>query len=137
FLKYNHFLASSLQLEFAIIGDQCVITMVSSPRGVPLEFGFELFYGALINTMRGLLNTPELCLRMEFPYPKPAHAELYYPVFGRDVQFDCVRGRILFPRSLLRTQLPSSNPVLRNLYAAECARLLADLEEDTSIAERT
>jgi AraC-like DNA-binding protein len=137
FLKYNHLLASSLQLEFESIGDQCILTMVSTPGGVSIEFGYELFYGALINTMRGLLNAPELCLRMEFPYPKPAHSELYYPVFGRDVHFDRVCGRILVPQKLLGTQLPSSNPVLRKLYAAECARLLADLEEETSVAERT
>lgn len=137
FLKYNHLLASSLQLEFATLGEQCVLTIVNSPRGVPIEFGYELFYGGLINTLRNLLNAPDLCLRMEFPYPKPAHADLYYPVFGPDLEFDSLRARILIPSKLLGTKLPSSNPVLRNLYAAECARLLADLEEETSIAERT
>ena len=68
-------------------------------------------------------------LRMELPYPEPAHSAFYYKVFGEDVHFDCVRGRILFHRDLLDTPLPSSNPALRNLYEAECARLLADLEE--------
>ncbi|MEZ5573424.1 MAG: AraC family transcriptional regulator [Halioglobus sp.] len=137
FMKYNHLLASGLHLEFEVIDDQCILTMISTPGGTSIEFGYELLYGALINTLRGLLNTPKLCLRMELPYPQPAHSDLYFEVFGRDVHFNCVRGRILFHQDLLGTQLPSSNPVLRNLYEAECARLLADLEEETSIAART
>jgi AraC-like DNA-binding protein len=137
FFKYHHLLASSLNFEFEIVGEQCILTMASPPVDMSLEFGYELLYGGFINTLRGLLNAPELCLRMELPYPKPAHADIYYEVFGEDVHFDCVQGRILCPRSLLDTTMPSSNPVLRDLYAAECARLLADLEEETSVAEQT
>ncbi len=137
FLKYNHLLASGLHLEFETIGEQCILTMASNPGDASIEFGYELLYGAIINTLRGLLNAPGLCLRMEVPYPRPAHSALYYEVFGADVHFNCVRGRILFHRDLLNTPLPSSNPVLRNLYEAECARLLADLEEENSVAEQT
>jgi AraC-like DNA-binding protein len=137
FLKYTHLLATDLDIEFETVGEQCILTQASTPGGLSIEFGYELFYGALINTLRGLLNAPDLCLRMELPYSQPAHSALYYEVFGEDVHFDCVRGRILFHRDLLDTQLPSSNPVLRNLYEAECARLLADLEEENSVAKRT
>lgn len=137
FLKYNHLLASGLHFEFETVGEQCILTMVTTPAEASLEFGYELFYGALINTLRGLLNAPELTLHMEFPYPEPAHCALYYEVFGAELIFDKVQGRILFDRDLLSTALPSSNPVLRNLYEAECARLLADLEEEKSVAERT
>lgn len=137
FLKYSHLLASGLHFEFETVGEQCVLTIVSTPGAVSIEFGYELFYGALINTLRGLLNAPDLYLRMEMPYGEPAHSALYYDVFGEDIHFNTPQGRILFHRNLLGTPLPSSNPVLRNLYEAECARLLADLEEEHSAAERT
>jgi len=138
FLKYCHLLASGLDLEFETIGKQCVLTLVTTPtEASSIEFAYELLYGALINTLRGLLNAPDLSLRMELPYPEPAHSDFYYKVFGPDVHFDSVRGRILFHRDLLDTPLPSSNPVLRNLYEAECARLLSDLEEGGSVAEQT
>ncbi len=137
FLKYNHLLASGLHFEFETVAEQCILTIVSTPGDVSIEFGYELFYGALINTLRGLLNAPELRMRMEFPYPRPDHFELYYELFGDDIHFDTPQGRIAFHRDLLNTPLPSSNPVLRNLYEAECARLLADLEEENSVAERT
>jgi AraC-like DNA-binding protein len=136
-IKYHHLLASSLHLELETSGDQCVLTLVTPPDMAVIEFGYELVYGALINTLRGLLNAPDLCLRMEVPYPEPAHSAFYYEVLGEDIRFGCVRGRIIFHRDLLDTPLPSSNPVLRNLYEAECARLLADLEEEDSVAEQT
>lgn len=138
FLKYCHLLASGLDLEFETIDEQCILTLVTTPaEESSIEFAFELLYGALINTLRGLLNAPDLILRMEFPYPEPAHSAFYYEVLGPDIHFDSFQGRILFHRDLLDTPLPSSNPVLRNLYEAECARLLADLEEGLSAAEQT
>lgn len=136
-LKYHHLLASGIQLELETIGEQCVLTLVSTPSDVSVEFEYELLYGAFINTLRGLLNAPDLCLRMELPYPEPAHSSVYYEALGKAVYFNCERGGILFHRDLLGTPIPSSNPVLGSLYEAECARLLADLEEEKSVAEQT
>ena len=137
FLKYYHLLAPALHLEFEVLGERCVLTTVNNPEGAPLEFSYELMYGAIINTLRGLLNSPDLQVRIEVPYAEPAHCSLYYPVFGNDVHFNCVRGRISFPRQLLDSPLPSSNPALRSLYEAECVRLLADLQGEDSVAEQT
>lgn len=137
FLKYYHLLAPALHLEYEIVGERCVLSIASSPAETPLDFGFELICGAMLNTLRGLLNRDELRLQLEVPYAAPAHAARYFEVFGPDVQFNCVTGRIAFKRELLSTPLPSSNPALRSLYEGECARLLADLQGATSVAEQT
>lgn len=137
FLKYYHLLAPALHLEYEIVGERCVLTTASSLAETPLDFGFELMCGAMLNTLRGLLNRDDLQLHLEVPYAAPPHAARYFEVFGRDVQFNCVAGRIAFHRDLLLTPLPSSNPALRSLYESECARLLADLEEENSVAEQT
>ena len=137
FLKYYHLLAPALQLEFEILEDRCFLTTVSSPDDLLEEFSYELMYAAILNTLRGLLNKPDLQMRIELPYPEPDHSAFYHQVFGDDIHFDCLRGRISFGRELLRTPLPSSNTALRNLYEAECARLLADLEEEDAVAEQT
>lgn len=136
-LKYCHLLSTGLHLEFEEIGDQCVLSILTSPGDLNVEFSYELLYGAFINTVRGMVNDPSLQMRMELPYPRPDHAAQYYEVLGEDTHFDCPRGRIMCDRALMATQLPSSNPALRRLYEAECARLLADLENDDSVAERT
>ena len=137
FLKYYHLLAPALHIEFEIVADTCVMTTAVSFADAPLEFSYELMYGAMLNTLRGLLNKDDLQLHIEAPYPEPAHAQRYYEVLGNDVHFNCVQGRISFPADLLDTPLPSSNPALRTLYENECARLLADLEEEDSVTERT
>jgi AraC-like DNA-binding protein len=137
FLKYYHLLAPALQLEFDLQDERCVLTTVSDPGDIPAAFSYELVYGAVLNTLRGLLNLPSLQVRVEMPFPEPAHSAIYYEVFGEDVHFGAVQGRISFPRSLLSTPLPSSNPALRALYEQECARLLADLEGEDSVAEQT
>lgn len=136
-LKYCHLLSTGLHLELEEIGEQCILSILTTPGDLNIEFSYELLYGAFINTVRGMVNDQTFQVRMELPYPKPAHAELYYEVLGGDTHFDCPRGRILFDRAWMAAELPSSNPALRRLYEAECARLLADLENDDSVAERT
>ena len=137
FMKYYHLLSPALHLEFETVDDECIVRIFTADYDGPEEFGYELVYGGLINTLRGMLDLPELCMRMELPYSAPGHADLYYEVLGPDVHFDKVQARIVFPRELLGTPLPSSNPVLRQLFESECARLLADLEEEKSVAEQT
>lgn len=137
FLKYYHLLSPALYLEFEVRNDRCLLTTVSTPQENPIEFAYELMYGAILNTLRGMLNMPDLALQVEVPYSAPKHAAMYYEVFGDGVLFDQPRGRVSFDSALLDTPLPSSNPALRTLYEEECSRLLADLEEEDSIAEQT
>ncbi len=136
FLAYYHLLSPALQIEFETRDNRCFLTTLSTPEETPLEFGCELMYAGILNTIQGLLNRTDLKMRVELPYPKPPHADLYYEVFGDDVHFDCLHRRISYDASLMATPLPSSNPALRALYEEECARLLADLEQN-SVAEQT
>ena len=41
------------------------------------------------------------------------------------------------PNSVMRRTLPTSNPTLRGLYEAECARLLAHLADSSSCTDKT
>jgi len=136
FLNYYHVLSPALEIEFEIKDERCFITTVSRPGELDLQFSCELMYGAIINTLQGLLNKPDLEMRLELPYSQPAHGSLYTDIFGNDVHFDCRHQRISFNQSLMAAELPSSNPALRNLYEQECARLLTDLEKN-SVAEQS
>ncbi len=137
FLKYYHLLSPALYLEFEVVGNQAVFTIVSTPEENPIDFAYEMMFAAFLNTLRGLLGLDHMTLNVEFPYPAPMHAAEYYRIFGDEVQFNSVRGRIRVDMDLLDTPLPSSNPALRSLYEEECARLLADLEEEDSVVEQT
>ena len=135
FLKYYHLLSPALQIEFEVRDKRCYFTTLSTPEETPVEFGCELLYGSFLNTVQGLLNKPELHLRLELPYPKPAHSDFYFETFGTDIHFNCLQRRISFSEDLMATTLPSSNPALRTLYEQECARLLADLEKNSVVEQ--
>ena len=135
FLRYYHLLSPALQIEFETRDKRCFLTTLSTPEDTPVEFGCELMYGGILNTLQGLLNAPDLKVRVELPYPEPGHSDLYREVFGDDVHFDCLHQRISYDESLMTTALPSSNPALRTLYEQECARLLADLEKNSVVEQ--
>jgi len=137
FMRYYHLLSPGLELEFDVLNEQCVLTIVNDTPFAAAEFGHELIAAAVLNTLRELLNKPDLVAHIEMPYPRPAHGERYLEVFGDNVSFNCVSARICFDSQLLEQLLPSSNPALRALYENECARLLVDLEEEQSVAEQT
>ena len=46
-------------------------------------------------------------------------------------------ARWRLPLERLTQALPTSNPALRELYEAECARLLADLDDSADLAAQT
>ena len=89
------------------------------------------------NTLAGLLGNDPPPLRFEFPYPPPAHRNAYTAILGGDVHFDCREASWSFPSQHLARTLPSSNPALRELYEAECRRLLADLADNAGLAARS
>lgn len=137
FIKYHHLLSSSLEVSITDNGDYCCFTSIETPYDLPPHFSHELLYSTFLNTLRGLLNMPELQMQVDLPYPEPDHAQRYEQVFGDSVRFDCDESGVRFDAGLLQARLPSSNPALRKLYEQECARLLADLEEDSSVAQQT
>ena len=137
FLKYHHLLSPNLEMEFVDDGRQCCLTTTEAYQDLPRYFSYEILFGAMLNTLRGLVNMPDLQLQLEAPYPAPEHAAQYREILGDAVSFDSDRARIRFDSTLLETPLPSSNPALRSLYEQECARLLADMEEEDSVSRQT
>lgn len=137
FERYYHLLAPDLDLDFHYGADRLIISSPNSQAYLPLAFGLECIAAAMRNTLSGLLGDAQFPLRFEFPYAKPAYLSVYQEILGNDLHFDCERAAWSFPSALLSTPLPSSNPALRQLYEAECARLLADLSDSASISEQT
>lgn len=137
FMKYYHLLSPELELSLERSNDHYRLTMVAAPDPETEVFGAELMAAAILNTLRGLLSRSDFLLHVDFPYPEPAHGDTYRALFGEgSVHFDCSHQRICFDRHLGDIRLPSSNPVLRDLYETECARLLTDLEGSDSVVEQ-
>lgn len=137
FQRYYRVLAPDLELAFSFGSERVEITVRDSENWLPLSFGLECMTAAMFNTLKGLLGDRDLPLRFEFPYPQPAYREIYEQTLGTDLHFDRPEARWSFPATLLTARLPSSNPALRELYEAECARLLADLADSEDLCSQT
>jgi AraC-like DNA-binding protein len=135
--RYYHVLATDLDLHFDRGPALVRITASATDTGLPLRFGLECIAAAMRNTLSGLFGTKAPQLRYDFPYPAPAYASAYTDILGSDVHFDCPTAAWSFSSAYLSVPLPSSNPALRELYEAECARLLADLKESADLAAQT
>ena len=137
FLKYYRILAPGLDLRYEQRDGRCWLTPHSIWVDDRVQFSHEVLFAALVHSMQLLINEPGLQFRLELPYPEPDYVEEYQQLFGDELYFSSKQGRISFDDHWLVALLPSSNPALLALYEQECQRLLADLEDDDSLTERT
>ena len=111
---------------------------LTSPSPSPsTRFTHEAIFSAAQKTLSDLLQTPAINLKVSLPYEAPEELSGLVEVFGSDISFNSKEATLSLPASLMTTPLPTSNPTLRALYDAECARLLADLSDNASCADRT
>jgi AraC-like DNA-binding protein len=63
--------------------------------------------------------------RVEFPYPKPGDIEEYKRIFRCTLVFDRPTARLVIPRVLWESPLPTSDPALLKVLEEQAATLLA------------
>jgi AraC-like DNA-binding protein len=101
------------------------------------RFTHEAIFSAAQKTLSDLLQTSKVDLEVSLPYETPQDGTAFKKIFGDHVYFNAEQATLSIPEALTANPLPTSNPTLRSLYDAECARLLADLSDNASCAERT
>jgi len=102
-----------------------------------MRFTHEVIFSAAQKTFSDLLQTPTDQLEVSFPYDRPADITPFGVVFGPTVSFGKPRAVMTLPNTVMQRPLPTSNPTLRGLYEAECARLLSHLADSSSCADKT
>ena len=102
-----------------------------------IRFSHEAIFSAAQKTLSDLLLTPAVDVEVSLPYDAPRDTTAFEEIFGNNVRFNAEKATLSIPEALITEPLPTSNPILRALYDAECARLLADLSENATCAERT
>ena len=102
-----------------------------------IRFSYEAVFSAAQKTLSDLLQTPAVDVEVSLPYDAPQDKTAFVEIFGENVRFNADRATLSIPEALTKEPLPTSNPTLRALYDAECARLLADLSDNASCKERT
>ncbi len=137
FLKYYHIIAPNLELTVETRDQRLYLIPEWRQLDFNPHFSHEFLFASILTSVRFLLNRSGHLLRLELPYPAPEYVHEYHTVFGDEVYFNCPVGRGSMDIGLLDVPLPTSNPVLLQLYEKECARLLADLQESFTVSDRT
>jgi len=101
------------------------------------RFTHDVIFSAAQKALSDLLQSPVEQIEVSFPYPRPADTTPFGTIFGSAVSFDKDRAVMSLPNTIMQRPLPTSNATLRELYEAECARLLAHLANSTSCTEKT
>ena len=101
------------------------------------RFYYEAVFSAAQKTLSDLLQTPAVDVEVSLPYDAPQDKTAFREIFGDNLRFNADRATMSIPEAMTKEPLPTSNPTLRALYDAECARLLADLSDNASCTERT
>ena len=113
------------------------LTLSLTSPSPSIRFSYEAVFSAAQKTLSDLLQTPAVDVEVSFPYDAPQDKTAFTEIFGNNVRFNAQRATLTIPGALTKAPLSTSNPTLRALYDAECARLLADLSDNASCTERT
>lgn len=106
---------------------RCSLYLGSEPGIRDPHFVFDTWCATLAKALAYLLGVKQIPLRVEFPYPRPKHVAELESLFGRDLHFDRIIGRISFDLALESIPLRNSNPVLCQFYVDECEKLLSEM----------
>ncbi|MEM9398265.1 MAG: AraC family transcriptional regulator ligand-binding domain-containing protein, partial [Pseudomonadota bacterium] len=137
FERYYRVVMQDLEPEFIESDEEFGFRFQPMDYGPEGRFGAECIAAAMRNTLQALLGETIDSIRYEFAYAEPEYGQVYQEKLGQDLKFSRPYAAISFPSELLHRELPSSNPALRTLYEAECARLLADLEDALEVRVQT
>lgn len=64
-------------------------------------------------------------IEVTFPYPEPAHAHRYQPMFGPRMRFGATQGTLRFPTALLDAPLPGHDRVVYDTLRLQVETLMA------------
>ena len=108
-----------------------------APYGLATEiFLFERFAAMLRVLIETLLGSGHRFSEMHCAYPDSGLASIYKAQCAAAVRFDQPSCLLRFPASWLEMSIRYANPQVRQACEAECARLLAGMDEAGTVTER-
>lgn len=97
--------------------------------GPLLPLAAEFWFSSIQALISRLIDKPFTAQRLLLPYPAPACAARYEEVLRCPVEFDAPVMQWEFDPAFLTLPLPAANPIMAEVSAGFCARMLEDLGE--------
>lgn len=87
----------------------------------------EYWFSSMNMLIGRVLERPFRAYRLMLPYPAPAHAALYLPVFKCPVEFNTGVMQWHFDAAQLAEPMPNANPITADMCAKFCERMMQSL----------
>ncbi len=112
----------------------------SSPRGAPRGLGERVAAeSALASMVLGMCELSErtvVPLRVTLAHAPPPSVEAHAALFGADVAFDAEAYTLTLPAEVATWPIPRGQPPVARYFEAQCAAMLAQLEDPADVAGR-
>jgi len=95
--------------------------------GALLPVATEFWFSSMQALISRTLDRPFEARRLVLPYPPPGHAHRYEAILRCPVVFDAPVMQWEFDASLLPLPLPAANPIMAEVSAAFCGRMLEEI----------
>jgi AraC-like DNA-binding protein len=133
--RFSSLMVDGMDLELVHTGTLSRLRFSFSACQEPeaLRFGEDLTTALIwrLNT-HTLISNPSLRLRQ----PEPAYRQRMDDLFGCPIAFDCEHSEVMFERSVLGMHLPFADSRLVSTLAQDAERLLSEVGQDRSFANR-
>lgn len=140
-VRYHRALLPSVNIELREYGEELILR--TEAKQLPKElsrcysemvFAGVLTAGAMLIGESKVSSTPNSTLFLDYPAPKTA--DLYYALFGQQLQFEQDHCGLHFDNDSLNVNISTSNPAAQEVFRRECERLLPHDDAPGEISER-
>jgi AraC-like DNA-binding protein len=123
-LRYGTTIAPAWDLQVTMRHETAILSFSPTlPFGPLTVFAHEVMLAAFDTHARSLYGGRAVPVtRLEFPFPRPAHADEYRKIYDVPMSFDCDVARVEFDASVLNATIPFSDPAAFKIAEQFCAQ---------------
>ncbi|MDM0114972.1 AraC family transcriptional regulator [Variovorax sp. J22R133] len=125
-----------LEKSFRVEGDLAIFEGHEyAALGPLLPVATEFWFSSIQAMLSRTLDRPFEARRLLLPYAPPEHAHRYEEILRCAVEFDAPMMQWEFDASLLPLPLPAANPIMAEVSAAFCGRMLEEVEGEQPLVK--
>ncbi|MET0541883.1 MAG: AraC family transcriptional regulator [Variovorax sp.] len=125
-----------IEKSFRVEGDVAIFEGHDTiDLGDLLPIASEFWFGSMQTLISHILGRTFQARRLMLPYAAPAHANRYAEFFGYPVEFDAPVMQWHFDATMLDLPLPAANPIMAEVSAGFCARMLEDIRGENELVK--
>lgn len=135
-IKHIRLLGPVFEKSFRVEGSEGVFAAQGFyALGELMPLATQFWFASIQSLVECVLEKPFPAVRLQLPYPAPAHWQRYEEVFRCPVEFDSEVMEWRFEASVLLQPCPNANPVTSAMSTSFCQQLIASLPRESDLIE--